>query len=283
MPLDLHKLHEELENEWVSYIKKGAQCLSKIRRSLKHVVEWPRYREAYPQLDIVQAKAAFDRGDIICEFTDRFDEPLGVARFDIRGDRCQLEYEIRFPFTETRTDWKEFQLVLVPNGIAKNRVMILCPRCTTKKKILFFKKDKWSCASCLKLSFRSQLIHPLSRRWEKFYILANRLESGKPHGMHNKTYIILLSHLELLRKELYGKQHRFASDKYSDILKCIWRSPIPRDGFSIPSIKAAAGSVERAKALSELATRPLISPFPSDGGVKRVFRGGFETSDPDDL
>ena len=256
--------------------------MSKFRRPLKRVGERPRYREAYPQLDIMQAKAAFDRGDTICEYTDRFDEALGVARFDLRSDSCQLEYELRFPFTETCTDWKQFELTPSPNEIAQNRIMILCPSCETKKKILFF-KDKWSCASCLNLSFRSQLIHPLSRKWENFDILNNRLKGGKPHGMHNKTYTKLLGNLETLSQDLYDKKHTFASDKYSDFVKCIWRYPVRRDEYFFPSIKRYAAFIEEGKVLRELATRSLINPLSSGDGSKREFRDGFETSDAGDL
>ena len=136
----------------------------RFKPSQKRVEEPPRYREAYPQFDVMRARAALDRGHSICDFTDRRGDPHGLARFNICGDRCQLEYYFHFRHTEIGAGWIELGLLPTSNGIAKTREMVLCPACDTKKRILFF-KDTWSCASCLELSFRSQLIHPLSKKW----------------------------------------------------------------------------------------------------------------------
>ncbi len=248
--------------------------------------ERPRYREAYPQFDIIQAMSALNRGHLICEFTDRWGDARGVARFDVCGNRCQLEFDFHFPHTETRTGtgtgWMVFELTPISNGIAKNRVMLLCPACETKKRILFF-KDTWSCASCLELSFRSQLIHPLTKKWEKVDQLATRLSRGKPHGIHNTTYAKHLLKLENLRQELYGKNRCYASDKYSAIIECNWRSLIKKDELSFPNADFSFFLTKAGTVGSDPSPPALIGPVDFDGGPYRALRHGYETSDPEDL
>ena len=243
--------------------------------SLKPKPFAPRYREAYPYLDIGRAKAAFERGNSICEFTDRFDKPLGVARFDLRGDRCQFEYNVRAPFYGYILSWDEFELTPILNGIAKRRLTIQCTGCTAHKKKLFL-KEKWRCASCHELSFRSQLIHPLAKKWETFDALSERLKYGKPHGIHNNTYITLLDKLEECRTKLYGKPRRHASCKFSEIVKTVWRAPLPKDDYLFPSIRAEANF--NTKVL--LCEAPLLKPITPSFGLGHDVQGDYETDDP---
>jgi hypothetical protein len=63
---------------------------------------------------------------VICEFTDQWGNPHGLARFNICDNRAQLEYDLRFPHTKTGTDWIEWELMPTSNGIREDGAMILC-------------------------------------------------------------------------------------------------------------------------------------------------------------
>lgn len=239
----------------------------------------PRYREAYAQFDIGRASAAFKRGEIICEFSDQFDEHLGIARFDLRGDRCQLEYNIRTPVSEHVHKCREFDLTPIANGIAKGRVTVKCPGCKTRKKILFF-KDKWRCATCHDLSFRSQLIHPLAKEWEKFDALTTHLKSGKPHGIHNDTYIGLLNKLEAIQHNLRNESRRYASRNFSNSVKAVWREHQSMDDFFLFSMNAEE-KLNKKETECEPTLPPLLGPCFSEPHSSQVFGGDYETDDPD--
>ena len=228
------------------------------------------------------ATAALDRGDTICEFTDRFDVPLGVARFFRRGDRCQLEYHIRFPYDVTTSSWKEFEISPVPDGTTTKRVNILCPDCGAKVVILYF-KGRWSCGSCLDLAFRCQLIHPLARKWEKYLALADRLKNGKPFGMYNKTYEKLLHILEIEREKLYDQEYRTASYKFVDILKYNWRSLLPKDACDLPSVSSNSALAKQASAQRERAPQHLLGPDLVLGDADLAMRGDYETDEPGEM
>lgn len=249
--------------------------------SLKRTCFVPRYREAYPHLDIGQAKEAFERGNSICEFTDRSDGPLGLARFDLQGDRCQFEYTLRTPFYGYLNSSTKFELTPILNGIAKGRLTIKCPGCETHKKILFL-KDKWRCASCHELSFRSQLIHPLAKKWETFDWLSNRLEYGKPHGMHNKTYILLLKKLEERKEKLCGKPRRFASSKFSEAVEALWRSPLPEEDYSTHSMRVEAES-DNKYLPPAVKGQPLLGPCSPNYDLARQLRLDYETEDLNEM
>ena len=194
----------------------------------------PRYREAYPQLDVLNALRSFNKGQTICDFADSSGEKKGVAKFDRRGDRCQLQYHFHFPQTALARDWVELELAPVSNGFTDSRVMVVCPVCSGRKRNLYF-RDAWSCASCAELLCRVQLIHPDSRKWEKLDRLSRGLERGKPHGMHSKTYSNRLSDILVLKNELYEKPRVYASNKYADIVSSTWRLPVSGDDFWFPS------------------------------------------------
>jgi hypothetical protein len=256
--------------------------MAKVRQLQKWVEERPRYREAYPQFDIVQAQAAMRRGLSICEFTDRWDDPKGVARLTLGNNCCQLDYDFRLPHVGAGKGWQGFDLTHTVNGYVKDRALLICPKCETKKKIVFF-KDTWACASCLQLSFRSQLIHPLSKKWEKFDELVGIVKNGKPHGMHNETYDKILVKLEKLEAKLYGKSRRYASDKYSEIVKCTWRDPQLSDHFSLDSITHTVELDPVGKKEVITPAVPLLGPVDLTSDTKQPVPGGYETSETEDM
>jgi hypothetical protein len=147
---------------------------------------------------------------------------------------------------------------------------------------LFF-DDEWACAPCLELQFRSQVVPSLSKKWEKADELEKIVGAGKPLGMHNKTYNVLLGKLQELREALYGKERIRASDKYSQIVKSIWRFPTLGDESFFPGDRTFArfNKTIAAKRYRSTST-PIVSPTLQDDS-RREFRGGYESEDPDDL
>jgi len=235
----------------------------------------PRYREAYPRFEVAQAVNGFERGLTVCDFIDQLGETHGLARFDALGNRCQLEYDVASPHSGIRNSWIECDLTLN----VTNQATVSCPTCSTKRKSLYF-RDKWSCANCLDLVFRSQLVHPLSKKWSKRDKLAAITENGRPRGMHNKTFHTLVSELEELEKYVYGKQRYYASDKYSLRINARWREPMRRDDCFLASNKAHLELMTAGKAKKQTDGQ-LLGPFTADGGLHREYSGGYETSDPD--
>jgi hypothetical protein len=234
--------------------------------------ERPRYREAYPRLDIMRAAGSFDAGQPICEFTDGLGQRHGIARFDRRGDLCQIEYHFHFPQTALASDWIELQLAPVDNGFTR-RVTILCPVCGSSRKILYF-KDAWTCASCAELLARIQLIHPDARKWEKLDKLSRGMESGKPHGMHSSTYTRLISEIQAIEKSLYGHSRVYASNKYSDIVKSSWRARVDSDELLFPTLAMPAPSPAPSEPYAPIGVRADVPP---------ATLGDYEVDDRSDL
>ena len=235
--------------------------------------ERPRYREAYPRLDIMLATASFDAGQTICEFTDRRGERNGIARFGRSGDRCRLDYCFYFPQTGHVRHWVEFDLRPVGDGSTPRRVTIPCPVCGSSRKILYF-KDAWTCAPCAELLARVQLIPPAVRKWEKFDRLSQDFESGKPHGMHNSTYSRILANIHKIETELYGKPRVYASEKYFEYVSCTWRSTSGGDNFLLPPQPAP-----------EVHPDPRVPcvPLGIRADASSTMPGGYETDDPSRL
>ena len=106
--------------------------------------DWrPRYREAYPELNILEVRGAAKRGHSVCDFTEPWGEVRGRARCEIVHDRCQLWYDLDFRHTESATDWILFDLIPTSNGIDNCRMMLRCPACGAAKLSLFY-QDKWA-------------------------------------------------------------------------------------------------------------------------------------------
>ena len=109
------------------------------------------------------------------------------------------------------------------------------------------------------------------------------MRGGKPNGMHNKTYVGLLGKLKILRTSLYGKSRRYASDKYSEFVKCNWRLPMPRDDLFFPGAALSLHLAKAGMAENDSSTPTSLGPVVFNDGARRDFRDGYETSDPDDL
>ncbi len=245
--------------------------------------DWrPRYREAYPHLDIVEAKSALKRGHSICEFTEPWSEVRGWARCEIIHDRCQLWYDLDVRHVKQAKNSIIFELVPTSNGIVNCRMMLRCPECGRGKRSLFF-KDKWACQSCLGLLFRSQVVSPIAVKFEKLKELNEKLEKGRPHGMHNKTYFDIVAKKTKLQQELYGIRPIVASDKFNYILSNNWREDGSNDDgrfshHTSDTDTKTGRTYEKRKAKST-----SDSSFELGAGLRQDYLGGYETGDADDL
>jgi hypothetical protein len=69
------------------------------------------------------------------------------------------------------------------------RPWFICPHCGRQAAILYLASGKWFCRKSLKLTYASQSEDNLDRLNRKKSKLDSRLQgSGKPKGMHQRTY-----------------------------------------------------------------------------------------------
>ena len=237
------------------------------------------YRDACPKFDISKGVSAFKKGRIICEFTDRFDEPIGIARFIVIGSYCELEYDFRSRGHGECETYQKFELRARPNGRIKDLFYVVCPTCNERKTTLFFSSN-WACTSCLGLKSRSQLIHPLARKWEKLRRLEEETKYGRFHGAWNKAHVEKVLKLEELREKLENEPCHYASDKYSQIVSSNWRPLSAMDQISFPNKHPLAKVVDDLQAGTSPKSEKDPASLDPAAMERREFRGGYEESDP---
>ena len=104
-----------------------------------------------------------------------------------------------------------------------NRRLFNCPQCGAKKWSLYFKHG-WSCAECLRLVYRSQLVDKEVKLWEEREALRAQLCRGRPKGMHNATYMKLRQRLFELDNGLRDRLRKFPSEAQDAIVRSRWIS-----------------------------------------------------------
>jgi hypothetical protein len=126
----------------------------------------PRYREAFPVFDIVQAQASFERGEVLCLFTDEVKRRVGYAFITDSEERLELEFTLQGPYYAYGSGRVSFPMELQPNGVHPDRRVLRCPACGQRRRRMFY-TGKWACADCHGLMYRSQLVAPRIIRFER--------------------------------------------------------------------------------------------------------------------
>lgn len=189
----------------------------------------PAYLEAYPRLNIVQAKAALERELVACEFTNERRMTFGLARMgEGSATHFTLDYSIHVPFLKGSISSISLELVETPNGVDPNRTVVLCPQCCKNKIVLIF-CNSWKCARCHGLVYRNQCIGHNTILFEKINALKAQLANGRPKGMHVRTYSKLRHDYNDLSKRLKGSNVHEANGDCSFILTSIWRGEMEGD------------------------------------------------------
>ena len=81
-------------------------------------------------------------------------------------------------------------LLRTPCNYGGSRVWMQCPRCGKRVAILYWGNGAryLRCRTCYDLAYHSQRTGPYWRMWDKYRELLEKMEGGKPKGMHRKTW-----------------------------------------------------------------------------------------------
>jgi hypothetical protein len=230
----------------------------------------------------LEARAASKLGHSICDFTEPWGEVRGWGRCEIVPHRCQFWYDLNVRHTVSARDWIVFDLAPTSNGVDRCRLLLRCPECGSGKQSLFY-KDKWACTSCLGLLFRSQIVPSIAIQFEKLKQLNSFLENGRPHGMHNNTFLKIVSKRNNLEDRLHGIRPIVVSEKYVYHLTNEWRHQrsVDEASFFGPIVDTMVQPERVINRVSESATSP--NPSELDRNMMRTYRSGYDTYDPEDL
>ena len=148
----------------------------------------PRYREAYPRLDVLKAGAAYRSGRDVCAFQDDRDRVLGVVRFTL----VNLASAILTGVLGGRQLklWKSpehLDLLTSPNDVAGLRRAAKCPGCERRVQSLVY-VDWWACAKCHRLLYRRQLVDRQTLDAEDFTAAERRLKELRPKWRHQRKF-----------------------------------------------------------------------------------------------
>lgn len=147
----------------------------------------PKYREAYPRLDILQATAAYRRGETLCIFRNEQGRVLGAVRFSFSASGALLRGELGGPSVPYWAGVERLILLGAANDLPKVHRILACPKCGGRVQVLFC-AAAWGCAACHGLHFRRQLIDRQTRDAEDLAEAELRLKKPRPKGMHQKTF-----------------------------------------------------------------------------------------------
>jgi ribosomal protein S27AE len=157
----------------------------------------PSHREAYPWFDIRQAKAAHDRWKSpVCVFSEGkgMIGQLLVSQADWHGNPLSIRYVFALKHVKLGQGDEYFSLNSAPSGIDPNRKSIQCPMCARSIFKIYF-ADRWACAECHGLIYRSQLIGKNMEKYERRAELLQLVGRGRPKHMRSETFVALRQEL----------------------------------------------------------------------------------------
>jgi len=186
------------------------------------LAERARQRESFHKFDLIAANAAMERIDAaVCVFELR-GGMIGQAFIpDISEKTVTINSLILNSDVSSRERQDTIETVSLNNQVDPYRRLFLCPECGSTKWALYY-ENGWSCAKCLDLVYRSQLVGKDVKLWEERKTLRKRLEGGRAKGMHNKTFIKLHERLSALDCQLRGRSENFASRSHDLIVQSRW-------------------------------------------------------------
>lgn len=190
-------------------------------------MEDPIYEEAYPRLDIFQAKLSnranstdFNRRS--CRFrigeTGCAGELVILARTD---STVVIDYWLRGAEHRYWSDLISLSLVDAPNGVDPDRQLFLCEDCQKGRAVLVFCRGAWLCRSCHGLCHRSQLIGPQVRMQEELAEIDDLIPGGtRPKHMQGGKFHLLKQRRAdiFLKLELECE----ASEAHRQVIRAEW-------------------------------------------------------------
>ncbi|MGZ2411013.1 ribosomal protein S27AE [Sphingomonas sp. F9_3S_D5_B_2] len=184
----------------------------------------PRHREAYPRFNVVQAKAALERfdGDTVCVFSQsgRTIGHLIVSDVDIETNVLQIASFVTSPHLNGTTALETLSMKMAPSGVDAGRRSVICPQCSRSTFNLYY-NNKWKCAICHKLAYRSQLITKDTQLMERRDALKAMVGRGRPMHMRNTVFQQLRIELRHANLRL-GRRFHQANEVHSIIATDEW-------------------------------------------------------------
>ena len=186
----------------------------------------PSYLEGYPQINMVRAQAATEKGFDVCEFADAVGRIHGLARFGaMTRDSIVLEYEITLPYVPCAHSSIKLNLVEAPNGVDENRIITSCPKCD-QNRILLVYNNGWACSNCHGLLYRSQTVSKYTLLFEKLNSMNLAIKRGRLKGMRHTTFAALRKKRSALSRKLRHLTVQYASEQQNQIIYSRWKRQI---------------------------------------------------------
>lgn len=190
------------------------------------------YAEAYPRLDIRDARKFWQRGrrSVSWRLADR--TLVGVGHSSMRSTTIfELVAHFRYlDYLPVEPVELSLKFKFHPGSDLNAHITTTCPNCKGSCRILHLIKGYWTCRNCQPLSYRSKMMGDLPRKSEKLAALNGKIGAGRPKGMHNSTYFAMRQARDELALELGNEQIEVSAD-YAEVISAWWSAdPEPLDG-----------------------------------------------------
>ena len=183
----------------------------------------PKYREAYPRLDVLQAAASARQGCDLCVFGIG-PGIMGALRFTPNQDWTEagLTGELAGRHIDIWKGTTTIELIPSAGKFGTGARAANCPCCGKRVQVLVF-TDRWGCPSCARLLYRRQVVDRTVLLFEDLNAFSSLLK-GRPKGMHQRTFRQAAQRIKALRAELKGRPYQVASVHHRDIVEARWLS-----------------------------------------------------------
>lgn len=231
-------------------------------------IEPPRYLEAYPRLNLFDAKLSRWNGGYV---------PLPIVKYRVPGRmpagciyvnaRTENHLVIDFWFPSLPycrgEDCTTLKLVNGPNGVDSGRQYLQCEGCALGHSALAF-NGAWACRKCLGLCYRSQCVGTDVRLAEELGMLEARLGKNRPKHMHQSRYDRDHERAGELRQYL-GFRIPTVSDEYADVVVAKWLrveqvTESPHPSYEIVEGRMVPFSWEHERVQPEPVKSPRMDP-----------------------
>lgn len=170
----------------------------------------PRYREAYPELDVALVGSGRDARSGIRRVTwyTEWNHIAGNGELQWQdSDQFLISCEF-YPreYIQGTQKTRSVYYGFLSRGLEKNRTCAICPVCAKFVVRLYFHIDDWACANCQGLRHRSTFIQPQKRWAEEHANLHLETKDGRPFGMSEVTFNMKLARKRELDSKLVGER-----------------------------------------------------------------------------
>jgi hypothetical protein len=102
--------------------------------------------------------------------------------------RVTLGYRLQANGDDWRDRWETVAIEQTMCRFGGVRNWFQCPHCVRRCELLYLRFGRFACRHCNRISYGSQSGGRYDRLLHKFHRLRRRFESGRPKGMHSRTW-----------------------------------------------------------------------------------------------